>query len=392
MWQECKDLQSYVVEHRRALHRIPEVGGDLPETQAYVIAELEKLGIPYVKSTGDSGIIASIQGGKPGKTVALRADMDALPIEEATGVSYASEHPGRMHACGHDTHMAMLLGTAKVLNAHRTELKGTVKLFFQTGEELAIGARVLVAEGCMDGVDAIFGLHIGNILNKEIQAGKLIAVPGCCMASFDKFVVHVQGKGCHGSTPEKGIDPISIAAHIVTGLQQVIAREISATRPSVMTIGMIHGGNQYNIIPNEVSLEGTIRALEEDVRQYMVKRIEEVSKEIAAAYNGTASFEIYWGAPPVINDADMAALAAKAAVRALGEEKVITSVPAPNMAGEDFAYYLEKAPGAFLFLSSSNPEKGTDVPHHNPRFNVDEDVLWEGPAAFVSIVEEFLGQ
>ena len=390
MWNECKDLQNYIVKLRRDLHQIPEVGLNLPKTAEYVANVLDELAIPYVKSQKDSSIIATIQGGKPGKTLALRADMDALPILEDTGVCYASRHEGCMHACGHDTHMAMLLGAAKVLKAHQAELHGTVRLLFQTAEELAMGAEIVVEEGGVDNVDAVFGTHIGTIIDKTIPSGTVIVTPGCCMASFDKFIVKVKGVGCHGSTPEKGVDPVNIAAHIVLSLQAINSREFSATCPVVLTIGSIHGGSQYIIIPNEVTIAGTIRCLEEPVRQKIARRIGEISAATASAFGGSVDYEMVWGAPPVINDDKMAALAADAAKSVLGEDMVVTKVPAPNMGGEDFAYYLEKVPGAFMFLSSSNPKKHTDVPHHNPKFNVDEDVLWEGSAVFVAIAEKYL--
>lgn len=391
IWERCKDLQDELVLIRRSLHEIPEIGGNLPETKAFVVGKLQEMGIPFTENETDSGLCAVIKGGKPGKTIALRADMDALPIKEDNEVDYASRHEGCMHGCGHDAHMTMLLGAASVLNENRENISGTVKLIFQTDEEGSRGAERVLAEGHLDGVDAVFGTHIGTILSKEIPSGTVIATPGCCMASFDKFVIKVKGNGCHGSTPEKGIDPINIASHIVINLQEVIAREIAAVKPAVLTIGRLEAGFVYNVIPSEAVIEGTIRALEEDVRQELAKRIEEVAKATAATFRGEAEFEMVWGAPPVINDASMAALAADCARDVVGDANVIDHVDAPNMGGEDFAYYVEKIPGAFLFLSSSNPEKHTDVPHHNPKFNVDEDVLWIGSAVFVRIAEKFLG-
>lgn len=390
MWKECENLQNELVKMRRELHQIPEFGKILPETQKYVLNVLDNLGIPYKCSNVDSSIIAEIKGGQPGKTVALRADMDALKIQEENDVDYKSRHEGLMHACGHDTHITMLLGAAKILNEHKAELKGTVRLLFQTAEELAKGAEIMIADGAMDGVDAVFGQHIGTIINKEFPTGNIIITPGCCMASFDRFAVTIKGHGCHGSTPEKGVDPINIASHIVISLEEIIAREVSATKPSVVTVCSIHGGNAYNALPNEVVIEGTFRALEEPVRQYLAKRIEEISKHVAAVFRADADVEIDWGAPPVINDEAMTALVVEAAKEVVGEENVISKLSAPNMGGEDFAYYLEKVPGAFFFLSSSNPGKHTDVAHHNPRFNVDEDVLYRGSAMFVKIVEEYL--
>lgn len=391
MWEKCKELQNDLVSMRRELHQIPELAGDLPETKAYVVKKLQEMGIPFVENKTDSGLVATIQGGRPGKTIALRADMDALPIQEANDVDYISRHEGCMHACGHDTHMTMLLGAAKVLNENKESIPGTVKLFFQTDEEGSKGAERIVAEGHLKGVDAVFGTHIGTILSREIPAGTVICTPGCCMASFDKFIIRVKGSGCHGSTPEKGVDPINIAAHTVISLQEIIAREIAAVKPSVLTIGHIEGGFAYNAIPSEVLIEGTIRALEEDVRQQLARRIEEIAKATAATFRGEAEFEMVWGAPPVINDAEMAKLVADSARDIVGESMVIDHVDAPNMGGEDFAYYLNEIPGAFIFLSSSNPEKHTDVPHHNPKFNVDEDVFWIGSALFVRIVEKYLG-
>ena len=390
IWNDCKQMQDELVKMRRELHQIPEVGLHLPKTAAYVTAALDALEIPYVLSKKDSGIIATITGGQPGKTVALRADMDALPIQEETGVDYASKHEGFMHACGHDTHTTMLLGAAKVLKAHQAELKGNVRLLFQTAEELAKGAPVLIDQGAVDGVDSVFGIHIGTIISKDIPAGTVICTPGCCMASFDRFIIKVKGLGCHGSTPEKGIDPVNIAAHIVLALETINAREFNACVPVVVTIGSIHGGNQYNIIPGEVVIEGTIRCLDEAVRQKVARRIGEISAATASAFGGSVEFEMDWGAPPVVNDPAMAALAGDAAKEVIGEDMVITHVDHPNMGGEDFAYYLEKVPGAFMFLSSANPEKHTDVAHHNPKFNVDEDVFWIGSAVYAAVAEKYL--
>ena len=389
-WKECKALQDELVAMRRELHQIPELGKDLPQTRAYVLAKLDALGIPYELSETDSSIIATINKGKPGKVIALRADMDALPILEDTGVDYASKHEGCMHACGHDTHTTMLLGAAKVLNAHKEELNGEIRLLFQTSEEQSKGAQIVVANGGVKGADAVFGTHIGTILSKDIPTGTLIVCPGPVMASFDRFVIKVKGVGCHGSTPEKGIDPVNVAAHIVIGLEAINAREFNACVPVVVTIGIIRGGGAYNAIPSEVLIEGTTRALNEEVRQKLARRIGEIAKCTAEAFGATAEYEMDWGAPPVVNDEAMAAFAGECAKEVMGEEHVITHVENPNMGGEDFAYYLAEVPGAFMFLSSANHEKGTDVAHHNPKFNVDEDVFWMGSATFVNIAEKFL--
>lgn len=390
IWNDCENLQDELVKMRRDLHRIPEVGLCLPKTATYVTGKLDAMGIPYTQSSKDSNIIATISGGCPGKTVALRADMDALPIQEETGVEYVSEHQGAMHACGHDAHTSMLLGAAKALKARQHELKGNVRLLFQAAEEQAKGAVSMLEMGALDGVDGVFGIHIGSIISKDIPGGTVLSTPGCCMASCDRFVVHVKGIGCHGSTPEKGVDPINIAAHIVLALQAINAREFNACVPVVLTVGSIHGGHQYNIIPEEVTIVGTIRTLDADVRKIVARRIGEISSATASAFGGRAELEMDWGAPPVVNDPDMAALGARAAIEILGEDQVISRVDYPNMGGEDFAYFLEKTPGALLFLSSVNPEKNTDIAHHNPKFNVDEDVLWIGSALYAAVAEKFL--
>ncbi len=391
MEKKYEALQKYIVKLRREFHRIPELGKNLPKTKTLVLRELDRIGIPYTCSQKDSGVLAVIEGGYPGKTVALRTDMDGLAMHEETGVSYASKHPGCMHACGHDAHMAILLGAARVLYAERKNLHGTVKLIFQTAEEISRGAEIAIDNGWIEGVDAIFGLHIGNILGKEIPNGTLIFPQACCMASFDKFVIRVKGQSCHGSTPEKGVDPVNIAAHLILALQTIQTREISGTESSVITIGKVEGGAQYNVIPDQVVMEGTIRALDETVRQYIAKRIRGMSTAIAATFGGNCECEIIWGAPPVVNDEAMAELAAESVSDMFEPKDIISNFPIPNLGGEDFANYLQRIPGAFFFLSSSNPEKGTDVPHHNPRFNVDEDVMWKGAVAFIKIVNKLLG-
>ena len=219
LWRECAAIQGELVEMRRALHRIPETGERLEKTSAYVTSKLEQLGIPYVRSGRDSAIAAHIRGSRPGKRIILRADMDALPIREETGASYASEHDGFMHACGHDAHTSMLLGAAKVLQSDRAALKGEAVLIFQTAEETAKGAKNVIANGWLEGADAAFGMHIGTIISNTAPAGTIFAVPGCCMASIDRFTIRVTGAGCHGSTPEKGTDPINAAAHIISSMR-----------------------------------------------------------------------------------------------------------------------------------------------------------------------------
>lgn len=389
MWKECKGEESNIIEMRRELHKIPEVGHNLPKTLGYISEKLEEYGVGYRKSDCDGSIIAEIVGDSKGKVIVLRADVDALPMAEANEVEYKSTHKGCMHACGHDAHGAMLLGAIKVLKQHENQIQGTVRFLFQTAEEIAQGAEIMIRDGALERAECVFGLHIGSIFGKDIPAGTVIAAGGNCMASMDQFQIRVLGVGCHGSTPEKGVDPINIASHIVISLQAVIAREFSATKSVVLTIGKIAGGDSFNIIPCEVVLEGTIRALNQADREKLMRRIEEISSQVACTFGGEAITIPTWGAPPVINDDAMAKFAADASAKVVGEEWVRRKLEAPNMGGEDFACYLEKTPGAFLILSSANTECQSDIPHHNPKFQIDESVLWKGSAVFVAIVEDF---
>ena len=388
--KESRLLQDKLVGMRRDLHRIPEIGFSLPETRNYIMNRLDALGIEYEPNEEDSGLIAWINRGKPGKVLVFRADMDALPITEETGAAYSSRHEGRMHACGHDAHMAMLLGAAQILKKHEDELKGEIRLLFQTAEEIASGAKIMVRNRAAAGADAVFGIHIGTLTGKEIPSGTFLICPGPVMASFDRFAVTVLGKGCHGSTPEKGVDPIRIAAHIILGLEGIVSREISSHAPAVISLGTVHGGTYENVIPDTVRMEGTIRAFDEEVRRKLARRIGEVSRGCAQAFGGDAAVEIRRDIQPLINDAGMAALAADSAIKVLGREKVLTQMEHPLMSSDDFSCYLGEIPGAYLFLSSSNPEKGTDLDHHTCRFDIDEDVLWEGTAVFTQIAEDFL--
>ena len=390
IWTYCRPLEDRIIRWRRDLHRIPEIGTQLPKTQAYVTACLDEMGIPYRKGARDSGVIADIEGGLPGKRVAFRADMDALEIGEETGLPFASKHPGRMHACGHDAHTAMLLGAGKVLWEHRDWLRGNVRLIFQTAEEGVTGARIAIADGCLDGVDAVFGTHIGTLMGTEIPSGKILISRGCCMASGDHFTITVRGAGCHGSSPEKGVDPVHIAAHVLLALEGIQARETSALEPAVVTIGRIHGGDANNVIPDTVLMGGTIRALDRGVRDRVALRMREIAEGTALALGGSAFMELTQSVPPVVNDPGMADLAARAAREVAGDTNVEGDRTRPCMGSEDFSLYLEQVPGCFLFLSSADPAKGTNVSHHSARFNVDESVLWEGSAVFAAIAERFL--
>ena len=389
MWKQCEALQEAVVSFRRDLHEIPEVGTQLPMTQAYIRKVLEGWGLSYTLSATHSTLWGDIEGSLPGKTVLLRADMDALPIQEATGLPFASQHEGKMHACGHDAHAAMLLGAIRVLLDNRAQLRGRVRFLFQADEEAVSGAKFAVKEGAMEGVDAAFGCHIGNLLGPDIPSGTLAVKPGNAMASADYLFLTVRGKGCHGSTPEKGVDPITIASHIVINLQEILAREIPASQTAALTMGRIRGGDVFNIIPEQVELDGTLRTYSPELRQFILKRIEEIAKSTAAVFRGECDLRVGGGTGAVINDPALTALAQEALAPVAGEGMLLTDFT-PNMGSEDFSCFQKEVPGVYWFLSSANREKGTCVPHHNPRFDIDEDVLWKGSAAFVAAAQAFL--
>lgn len=383
-WMETNE---FVRRIREDLHQIPELGLELPMTRAYICNELDQLGIPYQLNENDSGLVATICGSKEGKVLAFRSDMDGLPMEEETGLPFRSHHPGVMHSCGHDAHAAMLLGTARILKAHEAEIPGTVKLIFQSGEEIAKGAKAMIASGALHHpeVDAIFGLHIASIPNAPYPSGTLLVTPGCAMVSYDRFILEIKGRGCHGAIPEKGIDPIVIGSNIVLALQEIISREIGATTPAVVTIGSFVAGDTFNIIPETAHIEGTIRAVKEEERQQIVKRIEEISTQIAAAYRGSCTLTMDWGAPPVVNDEEMTQLVTEAAREALGQENVANRA-ALNMGGEDFAYYLLEKPGAYMFIVTES-----EYPQHNPRYEFERGLLWRGPAVFTAITQKYFG-
>jgi amidohydrolase len=376
---EAKELQNEIVEIRRHLHQIPEVGLVLPQTSAYVANKLKEMNIEIKENMGGSGIVGIIKGSKPGKVIALRADMDALPIKEATNLPFASTN-GNMHACGHDTHTAMLLAAAKILKAHQDEISGSIKLIFQTDEEGCNGAQAMVKDGVLDNpkVDSLLALHIG-VLFKEVKLGNIGISHGLAMASYDRFCLKIKGHGCHGATPHVGIDPIVIAGQVITALQTIISREQKATQPGVLTIGKVQGGTAYNVIPNEVNIEGTIRAVDQKQRENIVQRIDEITAGITKAMRGDYEFEMDYGAAPVLNNKEFTEEFVETAAKVIGKDKII-EIKEPSMGGEDIAFYLEKVPGTFFFLGSGNEEKGTVYPHHNPKFTVDEDVFWKGSA------------
>lgn len=387
--QLTKNVEEDMIRWRRDLHRIPELGLELPKTSAYVQGVLDELGIEYKTLVNGNAIVGLIHGGQEGPVMALRADMDALPIREETGLEFASDN-GKMHACGHDGHTAMLLGAAKVLQENRNLIKGKVKLLFQPGEEYPGGALPMIEEGAMEDpkVDAVMGIHNGHIF-PEIPKGMVGIKYGPMMASMDRILLKIKGKGAHGAYPHDSIDPISMSFQIGTALQTLVSRETKPVDPVVLSICRIEGGFNQNIIPGMVEMEGTVRTLNRETRSRIARRIEELSKGIAQSMRGDAELTYDFKYPPLINDEEFTRFFRDIAVKVVGEEKIF-EMKEPVMGGEDMAYFLEKAPGTFIFLNNPKEIDGDIYPHHNSKFDIDESYFKVGAALFVQTVFDYL--
>ncbi|MDR1731994.1 MAG: amidohydrolase [Synergistaceae bacterium] len=380
--ERAKALNPEMVEWRRQLHSNPELSLELPWTEAFIAGELEKLGVEKIqKGVGGHGVVGLIEGKKPGKVLGIRADMDALKVQEDTGLSFASKN-GWMHACGHDAHMAMLLGAAAMLMESRDQLQGTIKLIFQPSEEDGRGAPAMIKDGVLENpkVDAILGLHTGGLWEGAV-AGEIGYCSGPMMASSDWFTVTFTGKGGHGATPHVTVDPISIACHVYSVVQTIVSRETSPLHPALVTVASIHAGTTNNVIPPTAVMEGTFRALTPETRQFLRDRFKQICEEVAHAMRGTAKVEYRYAPPPVINDPAMTEKLRKAAAALLGEDHV-HPIKEPTMGAEDMAFFMEKVPGTFFFHPSFRTD-GSSFPHHHPKFDIDESVLWVGAGTFV---------
>ena len=368
--------------HYRHLHTHPELSGEEVETARYIKRVLAELDLP-VQDYSNGGFHGDIKGTKDGPVVALRADMDALPLKEDTGLSFASENDGVMHACGHDMHMACLLGTAIYFAGHR-DFPGTVRLIFQPNEEKDGGAEVMVNEGVMDGVSHCMGLHVSPYLD----VGTFGLLPGFMYAGVEDFKITLTGKGGHAANPELCTDPIVCGGHVIVALQSIVARHVSPFTPAVVTIGAARGGNKHNIIPDEMILEGTIRSDNLANRDKLRGLVTDISAATAKAHGCSCTVEIIKGYVPLINDEEATEIAAQALRAQCGEDAVIT-LPTPTMGAEDFAYYLQKAPGTFINLGVKNPG---DERHaiHTAQFFPDEAALNYGILAEVASALAFM--
>ena len=358
----------HLITHRRELHSAPELSHQETGTAHYLAERLEVLAPDRLESgVGGTGVVADITGKRPGRSVLVRADMDGLPIQEASDLPFKSTRRGVMHACGHDVHMAIALEVARWLAERRQELAGMVRFAFQPAEEQAGGAKPMIDAGVLDGIDRVIGLHVWS----QMPTGQVAVPRGVVMASADMFTLIIRGRGGHGALPHLTIDAVVIAAQIVSALQTLVSRETSPAAPVVITLGSIHGGTAGNIVAGEVVIEGTLRTFDPALRRDLLARIAQLAQEIAAAMRGSSEFRHDSGTPPVVNDPEMAKLVGEAASEVVGQAAVISIQPLT--VGEDFAYFLEARPGCFFILGGA-PD-GPPVVHHTAEFRIDERCL-----------------
>ena len=378
--------EDYLIEHRRWFHAHPEYSEQEFESCKHIRAELDKMGVEWRPCGLETGTLATIHGAKPGKTILLRADMDALKVQEETGLEFASQNEGLMHACGHDCHMAMLLTAAQVLKDMKEDLCGTVRLAFQPSEEIGTGAKSMIAEGAMDGVDGCFAIHVWA----DVPSGKVSSEAGPRMAACDMFKIYVTGKSCHGAQPHQGVDPVVVCSQLVNAIQVIVSREVDPTQCAVMTEGEIRAGNSWNVVPDSGFLQGTARCFDVGVRKQLEEALKRMVKSVGETYRAEMKLEWIPIVPPAINHPDMAALGAEAAKKVLGDEALYHYDKTNG--GEDTAYFIEKAPGALAFLGVGCEECGAIWPQHNSKFRVDESALLGGVKLYVQTAMDFNAQ
>jgi amidohydrolase len=382
-------LQSSLVEWRRKLHQKPELGFQEHITAQFIQQKLEEWQIPHQTEIAKTGIVATIKSNSPGKILAIRADMDALPIQEANEVPYCSQHDGKMHACGHDGHTAIALGTAYYLAQHRDNWSGTVKIIFQPAEEGPGGAKPMIEAGVLHNpdVDAIIGLHLWN----NLPLGTIGVRSGALMAAVECFRCQILGKGGHGAMPHQTVDSIVVASQIVNALQTIVSRNINPLDAAVVTIGEFHAGTALNVIADTANLSGTIRYFDSKLETLISHRLEAIISSICQMHGADYKLDHWQLYPPTINDSAIAEL-----VRSVAAEVVETPIgvvpECQTMGGEDMSFFLQQVPGCYFFLGSANPDQGLAYPHHHPRFDFDETALGMGVEIFVRCVEKFLSK
>ncbi|MEQ8757254.1 MAG: M20 family metallopeptidase [Coleofasciculus sp. G1-WW12-02] len=384
--REIRALESQLVEWRRRLHQHPELGFTEHLTSAFVSQKLQEWGIEHQTGIAQTGIVAIIKSDRTGPVLAIRADMDALPVQEENDVPYRSQHDGIMHACGHDGHTAIALGTAFYLSQHRQDFAGTVKFIFQPAEEGPGGAKPMIEAGVLKNpeVDAMIGLHLWN----NLPLGTVGVRSGTLMAASERFQCKILGKGGHGAMPHQTLDAIVIGTQVVNALQTIVARNVDPIDSAVVTVGMFQAGTAFNVIADSAHISGTVRYFNPQLGGYFSQRIEQVIAGICQSHGAQYELDYQPLYPPVINDSQIAEL-----VRSVAAEIVETPtgiVPeCQTMGGEDMSFFLEAVPGCYFFLGSANPSKDLAYPHHHPRFDFDETVLAMGVELFVRCVEKF---
>ncbi len=381
---ELTVLEQDIVGWRRHMHQYPELSFQEVKTSQFIADTLTGFGYEVRTGVGEGGVLADLKGGQPGPTIAFRADFDALPIYEENDVPYRSQNDGVMHACGHDGHTASLLGVAHVLSRHADQLKGNVRFIFQHAEEkIPGGAKAMIEDGALEGVDEVYGAHLASYL----PYGRIAVVAGPAMAAADGFSIVIQGKGGHGARPDQTVDSIVVGSQVVGALQNIVARHVNPLKPAVITVGVFQAGSAFNIIADTAKIEGTVRTFDPEVRKQIEEDIRTTLAGITAASRATFSLEYTNGYPAVVNPPEQADQVRAIVTDVLGEEALFEIEPA--MGAEDFAYFLEERPGNFFYVGSQKDE-ATAFAHHHPRFDIDERALLNTGRIFLGIVAEKL--
>jgi len=384
--KQAQELFPYTQMLRRDFHMHPELGFQEVRTAGIVANELRDLGLEVHTGIAETGVVALVKGQHPGPVLLVRFDMDALPVQEETGAEYASQTPGIMHACGHDGHTAIGLTVARILNAHRNQIHGTVKLVFQPAEEGIGGAKRMVEEGVLENPrpDSTLALHLWNVK----PLGWLGIAPGPLMAASETFGITITGKGGHGASPHKTADPLYAAAQIVTALQSIVSRNVPPLETAVVSVTSIHSGTTFNVIPQTAELQGTIRTFNPEIRKKVLSRFREIATGVADALNCTAEVQIEDVTPAVINDPEITHRVQQVAQQLFPDAKIDTD--ARTMGSEDMAFMMEDIPGCYFFIGSANSARGLDAAHHHPRFDFDESALSAGAALMSAVVLDLL--
>ncbi|GAJ98246.1 M20 family metallopeptidase [Geomicrobium sp. JCM 19055] len=380
-----QDVFPKIVEWRRHLHMHPELSFEEVATPEYIAEKLESLGLEVTTHVGGRGVVAKLQGKHNGPTIAFRADFDALPIEEENDTEYVSKNPGVMHACGHDGHTAALLGAATILTESKDQLSGTIVFIFQHAEELPPGgAKEMIADGCLDGVDYIFGAHVQS----GLSLGQVNVRQGPSMAAVDRFKIRIQGKGGHGAMPHTTVDSIVAGSKLVLDLQQIVARRIDPMDNAVVTVGVFEAGKAFNVIADSSTIQGTVRTFKPETRKQIEEDIRGIVRGLEASNHVTCDIDYLNGYPALVNHAEETALVGSLIQETFGEDAWIQGEPV--LGGEDFAYYLEEKPGCFFHVGSQTEEEWTTFPHHHPRFDFDERALLNIGELFLKIAHHYV--